>query len=305
MSDYYAKLEEIPPPGSGCHPFLMGVCNAGVQENIPADQMLEEITAAIPPGSRTIGQQEIKDTIDKAFAEQGVIPQNRRAKRAPAAFKADKYAAHLVESAQAEQKVLIGEMAEMSKQRIPDEPGDQFTEWVCNCYAGDDLLFVGDDASPGVLDRTIKTVGEWAMSSPAGPKFIINPLDGEHKPTKSPGKMTFRGDANVKRFAYTLVEMDEMPLANQVRMWHTILKRKLLPVRSLTHSGGKSLHALVDISDHVHSHDDWHREVRERFFPTIMVPLGADKACRNPARLSRTPGFCEKGRKVQRLLYLG
>ena len=50
--------------------------------------------------------------------------------------------------------------------------------------------------------------------------------------------------ANVTEYRYCLVESDDMSLEKQYAMF-TELK---LPIATLTHSGGKSLHAIVKVN---------------------------------------------------------
>ena len=308
MTDTYKdKLLTIPAPGSGCHPFLMSVCNSGVMEGVHPDQMLTDIHDNIPLGERSISRKEIQDTIDKAFAEKGVIPESRKVISAPAPFRATPYRQHLVDATtDAPTAQLITSIKAMSRVDIPPEGDTQFAEWISHCFDECELLFMGDDAIPGLMGRSIKTALDWsAHTQVPHPKFIINPLDGEEKPTKMPGRTTFRGDGNVSRFRHALVEMDGVPAKEQLRMWTTIIKRELLTIKSLTYSGSKSIHALVDVSERVSCQDDWSREIRGHFFPSVMVPLGADKACQNPASLSRVPGFKRDNGKIQELFYLG
>ena len=82
-----------------------------------------------------------------------------------------------------------------------------------------------------------------------------------------------------------------------------------LPVKSQVFSGGKSIHALVDLSSipdgkSVVDLESWDAIVKKNFFGQI-APLGFDKATSNPARLSRLPGMyrSDKG-TFQQLLYL-
>ena len=108
----------------------------------------------------------------------------------------------------------------------------------------------------------------------------FNPLDG--KGVK---------DANVIDYRYTLIESDEMPIADQ----NAIIRELELPVTALVHSGGKSLHAIIRVDA------DNYDQYRERvdFLYDICKKNGfkLDKQNRNPSRLSRFPGFFRNGNK--------
>ena len=63
---YQAALANIPAPGDGCHPALLGVANYAVMAGRTDEEALAEIRAAIPKGDRDVGDQEILDAIDRA-----------------------------------------------------------------------------------------------------------------------------------------------------------------------------------------------------------------------------------------------
>lgn len=76
---YQAALANIPAPGDGCHPALLGVANYAVMAGRTDEEALAEIRAAIPKGDRDVGDQEILDAIDRARQdssefEPGVAP---------------------------------------------------------------------------------------------------------------------------------------------------------------------------------------------------------------------------------------
>ncbi|MFA7011287.1 MAG: PriCT-2 domain-containing protein, partial [Bacilli bacterium] len=139
---------------------------------------------------------------------------------------------------------------------IPLTPVEQLTKYLEALFKPDDLVgYVTNDVwqdtegkwmpSKGVSDRTAKelidslkkhpddlgaTIGDWKEECGAWIRF--NPLDGAG----------VKND-NVTRFTYALVESDDMPISEQDALY-----RKLeLPIATLTHSGGKSLHAIVRV----------------------------------------------------------
>ena len=85
---YRKALAEIPAPGTGCHPYLLGVANYAVMAGRSDEEMFAEIRASIPPGTRDVPDWEIWTAINTArqdtpvFAGGGVhfppIPKPRR-----------------------------------------------------------------------------------------------------------------------------------------------------------------------------------------------------------------------------------
>ena len=107
----------------------------------------------------------------------------------------------------------------------------------------------------------------------AGVWLRINPLDG--------GGVK---DINITKYKYALVESDEIEVEKQL----AIYKELELPIKTLTHSGGKSLHALVKIdADNYH---EYKKRVDFLFELCSKNGLKTDKANRNPSRLSRLAG---------------
>ena len=120
----------------------------------------------------------------------------------------------------------------------------------------------------------------------------INPEAGawiRHNPT------TGAGDKDVTRYAYVLVESDDLPIEQQKKL---LISNKL-PIAALIESGGKSVHAIVKVD----AEDRAEFQQRVEFLFDFMSQHGftIDGANKNPARLSRLPGAERKG-KIQRLI---
>lgn len=170
-------------------------------------------------------------------------------------------------------------------------------------FKPDDHVFIGDrhDAD------TIKTAADWieyfTNDGTTAPFIIINPLSGHHAPTKSGDKMTMRGDNNVKAFSYCMAEFDTLNREDQIKFWCAVK----LPIVALIDSGGKSIHAWIDVQKlaKVETSEQWRTEIKFRLYDQILTPLGVDAACSNPARLSRLPGhYRNEKERYQRLLWL-
>lgn len=118
----------------------------------------------------------------------------------------------------------------------------------------------------------------------AGAWIRVNPLDG-------------RGikDENVTDYRYVLVESDSMSIEQQ----NALLRELELPIVTLTHTGGKSLHAICRID--ADSREEYRQRVAFMFDICEKNGLHIDKACKNPSRLTRLPGF-RRGDNMQYLV---
>ena len=115
----------------------------------------------------------------------------------------------------------------------------------------------------------------------SGVWVCFNPMDG-----------TGRKNSSVTAFRYALVESDEQDIDTQ----YALLQDLKLPIKMLVHSGGKSLHAIVNIG----AVDYKQYQERVDYLYTVCRRRGlvVDTQDKNPARLSRMPGF-RRGDKWQ------
>ena len=115
----------------------------------------------------------------------------------------------------------------------------------------------------------------------SGVWVCFNPMDG-----------TGRKNSSVTSFRYALVESDEQDIDTQ----YALLQDLKLPIKMLVHSGGKSLHAIVNIG----AVDYKQYQERVDYLYTVCRRRGlvVDTQDKNPARLSRMPGF-RRGEKWQ------
>ena len=112
------------------------------------------------------------------------------------------------------------------------------------------------------------------VNDDAGVWVCFNPVDGKG-----------RKNENVTSYRYALVESDDQDIDAQ----YALIQDLKLPVKMLVHSGGKSLHAIVDIS----AMDDrqYTQRVNKLYEICTKNGLHVDKQDKNPSRLSRMPGF--------------
>lgn len=301
---YSEALKSIPSPPNGCHTAILGVANRGVMAGIDAQQIFDDIRKSIPQGSRRIPDREIQDAINKALVghQQGTFTPKPR--QAPVVSDGKAALQKIIESSDISDEA---DLWELSPIRLHDEPQHDPVLFLQTLFRADDFVWIGDRHDPGILGDTIRTQQEWLTYFENGgqtkPFIIINPLTGQPAPKESGEGETFRGNRNVAEYRYGLSEFDNLSREDQIRFW-TAIK---LPIVALIDSGGKSIHAWLDVQKlaEVKTPEQWQTHIKERLYDRILKPLGVDAACANPARLSRLPGhFREEKGKFQRLLWL-
>lgn len=302
---YIDALNRIPAPGAGCHPALLGVANLGILAGMPAENLFQDIRQAIPVGRRRITDKEITDAVRKAMSDHHTdgpfIPRHRPA---PIVSDGQKALRRIIESATISDET---DLWEASPLRLWEEPKYDPLLLLDVLFDPTDLVWIGDRHEPGILGKTIRTAEAWIDHFRNGgvtaPHIILNSLSGEPAPVKSGDKETLRGDACVKDFRYCLVEFDSLSHEEQICFWSAVK----LPVAALIDSGGKSIHAWLDVQKlaRVDTPEQWATEIKGRLYDRILAPLGVDSACSNPSRLSRLPGHLRSEKKsYQRLLWL-
>jgi hypothetical protein len=304
LDRYRAALAAIPPPGTGCHTALLRVANLGVLAKRDPELIRGDIRDAIPAGARRVPDREIVDAIQKALADHQGGTFTPRPKPAPLVKDGAKALQRIIAQATITTEVDLWERSPIRLDGLPQDDPALLLETL---YRPTDLLFLGDRIEPGILGATIRPVADWLTHFRAGgptvPHIIPNPLDGIPRPKKSGDGDTLRGDANVATFRFAVVEFDAIPRDDQLRFWSAAQ----LPICALIDSGGKSIHGWVDVTaaGGVASLDEWAREIKGRLYDRLLVPMGADPACSNVARLSRLPGhYRAEKRTYQRLLWL-
>lgn len=165
---------------------------------------------------------------------------------------------------------------------------DENVGYVTSVYEIDGRL----SPTKGHWDRTAKELIEKLKSCEdisyvigdcnpqAGAWIRFNPLDG----------LGIKND-NVSDFRYALVESDSLSIGKQ----YAIMQELELPIATLTHSGKKSLHAIVKIQ----AKDLQEYKARVDFLYKICDKNGLkiDTQNKNPSRLSRMPGVLRNGAK--------
>ena len=304
LARYNDALRNMPPPGSGCHSSILGISNLGVIAGIPLETIFQGIRQSVPSGTRRIPDKEIHDAIRKALSDHNggaFIPRTR-----PAPIVQDGKAAlqRIIDQGEISDEV---DLWEASPIRLLDEPQGDPALLLETLYEPTDLVWIGDRHQSGIIGDTIKTTGElighFKNGGKTGPFIIINPLTGTSEPKKTGDGETLRGDGNVAAYRYCMAEFDNLSREYQIRFWSAVK----LPIVALIDSGGKSIHAWLQVSKlaQVERSEDWATHIKTRLYDAILTPLGVDGACSNPARLSRLPGhYREEKQAFQRLLWL-
>lgn len=307
-------LTEIPPPGgNGCHPALLGIANYGVMARLTPEQIYLLIRSSIPPGRRKVTDREIYAAIDKAFSDQkkpiilsnGKIYNRYTSPKVKPVIHSGKITLQNIRK----QGIISTEAALCDMSPIPlyEKRIYDTTLFLNTLYNPNDLIWMGERCDPGIIGKNIRTISEWInlinLTKLIPSFFIINPLSGKPATKLTGNGETYRGDRNVLMFKYALVEFDNISLEDQIQFWSAIK----LPIRCLVHTGGKSIHALLDVQKmaKIETLDQWHTQIKNHLYDKLLTPMGVDSACSNPARLSRLPGHyrVEKNSR-QRIIWL-
>ena len=304
-SRYIEALRTIPAPGgNGCHTSLLGVANLGIMTGKDPHELHEEIRQAIPAGQRRVRDSEITDAINKALADHQGGTFTPRPRPAPAVRNGNAARQRIINQGRISDDADLWEESPVKIHCLPEETPMLLLSIL---FDPDDLVWIGERHQAGILGETIRRASEWVEhfqgGGMTGPHIIINPLDGIPRPKKSGDGETLRGDHNVFAFRYCMVEFDDLSREDQIRFWSAVK----LPIVALIDTGGKSIHAWVQVSKlaTVNTLEQWQENIKIKLYDRILAPLGVDAACSNPSRLSRLPGhYREEKHTTQRLLWL-
>ncbi|MEW6586253.1 MAG: hypothetical protein AB1442_11670 [Nitrospirota bacterium] len=301
---YQEALINFPTPGGGgAHPHELRVANLGIIAGLSVDQIFTDIRRSLPQGKRRISDHEITDAINKALSDHQGGTFTPRPRPVPIVQNGAAARKRIIDSAKISDEA---DLWEASPLRLWDEPKNDAVLLLETLYEPTDWLFIGDRVQPGIIGETIRTVADRItflhVGGKTGPHIIPNPLSGQEGTTKD-GKSSFRSDNTVLKHLYCVVEFDDLPCADQIRFWSAVV----LPIVALIDSGGKSIHAWLDVQKmaKVETPDQWTTHIECRLYDQILTPMGVDTACSNPSRLSRLPGhYREEKGAYQRLLWL-
>lgn len=301
---YDARLRDFPKPGAGRHQALLAIANLGTMAEIPADQIHSDIVSAANP--HRIPDAEINKAIQKALDDhRGGGSYRIPSKPKPIVKDGAAALQRIIDAGTIDNDADLWEASPIRLYHPPEQDGALFLEAM---FKPDDRLFIGGQYDDGTIGVSIRRTTEWVSffnsGGTAGPFIIINPFTGKPAPKKDGTGDSYRGDAAVAAYPHCLVEFDNITIDDQIRFW----SGARLPVKALVHTGGKSIHAWLDTSKAgvpVADQEGWNRQIKTELYEQVLIPIGVDRACCNPSRLSRMPGWfrAEKSR-YQRLLWL-
>ena len=300
---YHESLRSIPPPGCGCHGYLLTVSNYGIMAGLSSEQTFQDLRHAVPQGRRKVSDMEITDAVNKALVDHYGGSSIPRSRPKPAVQDGKTTLKKIIDQGKISDET---DLWEASPIRLWEEPKDDPVLLLETLFKPDDLIWIGEHDHPGALGKTIRTAEEWITYFRNGgvtaPHIIPNPMSGQEGTTKA-GEPSFRSDNTVKTYRYCMVEFDDLSREDQLGFWSAAR----LPVVALIDSGGKSIHSWLRVSKlaQVETFDQWTTQIKTRLYDQILRPMEVDASCSNPSRLSRLPGHyrTEKG-AYQRLLWL-
>jgi len=190
---------------------------------------------------------------------------------------------------------------------IPSEPADQcelFFSRLLDPAAHYNLCVTsnGRPFSPGLTETgryfTDRRAIEILLEGGEGGLLRPNAVD-----SVGSGKGGAFCDCDVLDHRYVVAESDALTDEAQAAVALKLIQMGL-DVRSVVHSGGKSLHLLIQVGA---ADAGSYRETTGLLFKRL-IPLGFDPSTTNPSRFTRVPGFRRTGKDgstgLQRLLYL-
>lgn len=353
IEKYRAALAGLPQRGGGLHSALLSVCNLGISAGLADQQLFNEIRAT----GRAFRRGEIEEAIAKSHDEKtSSIAIDTTGKRIQRYFtehpdEAESKAKELVEKGGGNIDPFSVDLWEESSphpgafDRLGGLDGSErcadMLLFLQELYSPDEFLYIGNMLEK--FDRQpehVKTISDWIKffsgrldaitKEPEERKqfymlqelardyqfFIVNPLTGKPGTTKD-GKPSYRSDSCIKSFRYVLVEPDNLPLEKQI----ALMRGLKLPVASMTFSGGKSIHALLNVStlngkQPITDIAEWRRVVQSDLFGRITASvidrktgekrqLMFDPATSNASRQSRLPGIWREDKnRFQQLIFI-
>ena len=299
---YYSNaLKALPPPGSGgFHTGIMKVAILGFRAGIDRQQIHSDLRSIANQGSRQVPERELEDTLDNAMAE--VSSPNSAKNRCTSQGGS-------VAGIKSREAIIAAGHGFSEADIIKSSPVDvtNLTPWdfIKHLYGMKEMIFIGDRHDTS--HQNISTAKVWYNRLRYGswtipPHIIPNPLTGKQGLLKNSTGTTLRGDSCVRSLRYCVVEFDSLPRDAQLSFWAAAN----LPVAALIDSGSKSIHAWLKVD--CGSTGEWEEKIVRKLYGDILIPMGVDRNCRNPSRLSRMPGHLrhrdDGTTALQRCIYL-
>lgn len=328
---FFGMVRDLPHRGQGLNVAILAACNTGINAGLAPDEVAAAIILErgneVKPGE--VERAVMKATDGKGYVSATMpkprtVEQKNRDKIAADDSMKDKLNMAYIQAGGVSIDMRAPELWEASTPRpigytnpAKMQGGEALTDilyFLKTFYRDEEYLFIGKQFDKGA--DNVKQAGEWftffrdaitaakteadiVKLGEAYPYIIPNPLTGRADKNGS-----FRTDANIAAFRFVVIESDDLLLDQQIPLFRGLH----LPVFTLTYSGSKSIHALVNAEaltgKKIETLEQWKTEVKEGYFKGLFQNVKIDHATSNPARLSRTPGMYRKDKKnFQRTIY--
>ncbi|MFK5920931.1 MAG: hypothetical protein QM496_02025 [Verrucomicrobiota bacterium] len=121
--------------------------------------------------------------------------------------------------------------------------------------------------------------------------FLGQPVDGDYHPNPRQGTRSRRSEESVTAWRWMVLESDDAP----VREWLGAVAQLPLKIGAIYSSGGRSVHALVQVDAKTKRHWD---DIKAAMAPGLrfLITNGADSGVLTAVRLTRLPGCFREGK---------
>ena len=266
------------------HGWILGTANYAAYAGIGQARAIEDITRAMTrfpsPSS------EVEEAVGKAYREKVLRETGLDVADADTSFAKAKPNPQLIQKFVA----LGGDVTETDVRSLSpvqldwgNNPVAEAEAQLLALFRPGELVCCGDWHAKEVQARDV-WIRQFKEGRPIPPYVCINPLKPEGGITND-GQHSSRCDDAVSVFRHCLVEFDDLPLDEQVRL---LAGLGLDGVTTITFSGVASFHAVirVDVADQ----HEWDWIVKGKYYDRLFIPVGCDSACSNPSRLTRLAG---------------
>lgn len=180
---------------------------------------------------------------------------------------------------------------------------EKTSKFMLNIFDKNDLVWASHSAIVDNIQSEMKDMLTWSNKNESLGRynfFVINPFKDD----------SVRKQSNIKDFKYTLLESDDLSKEEQFLLWINLIDLGF-PIKMLTYTGNKSLHALVKVKSGIENEKQYKEYVLEihKYFNKLKNNL-IDNACSNADRLSRIPFGIRNEEKTtfedveQKLIYI-
>jgi hypothetical protein len=195
---------------------------------------------------------------------------------------------------------VIRFLSERSPVRVESQDSASVLRHLYARASGEKVLLFTDMKSQGQFlwqaERSDATQNHHLPTGDDGVWFLPQPVSGEVFPNpRCDGKPSRRSEEAVTAWRFAVLESDEADADD----WLRCLVQMPFRIACICESGGRSIHALVQID--AASKPDWDRVMLP--IKPVLITLGADRGALSAVRLSRLPQAM-RGERCQRLLYL-